>query len=536
MLEKWTRQTVKESMTSAMAEIRPVDAARGIYTVSESGDVTTWNVTRRFTISDWVGGGSYGQVCRGVDRDNGNAPVVIKRISDVFQSADDALRILREVAILRRLDHPNVIKVVDVIEPEPNTDPSTSRSHPFHLLYVVFQDGGMDLAKWSSSAKPHLSADDVRSLMKQMVGAVGYLHRCRVVHRDIKPANILIDPATFTLRIADFGLSRVIEVSEEEEHQGHHHRVWNFERPRAPSVDSHADAAPSPLADSFGSAVPLSRDDSGGSVSDDSDVEDDSPHLLQRWMTQHICTRWYRAPEVILCNGMYSQAVDVWSTGCIFAELLHLMQSPHARPDKDPLFPGRSCFPLSPRAVDRPKGYNPATDKTDQLNVIFSVMGSPSSSDIERLPCDGETKKYLQRLNRVQPTELGAKYSVATAACPLALDLMRGMLQFAPDLRVSSSQALRHDFLNPGHADVSVDSLVGDDGHERAKRTAVKMKQLDIEGLCQDQDPKTRRQKIAQLLRTESELIKLPDTPRERRGHGHRRAPSGASSDGAMDA
>jgi serine/threonine protein kinase len=150
----------------------------------------------------------------------------------------------------------------------------------------------MDLAKWSSSAKPHLSADDVRSLMKQMVGAVGYLHRCRVVHRDIKPANILIDPVTLTLRIADFGLSRVIEVSDAEEHQGHHHRVWNFERPRAPSVDDDMGETSPPVADSFGSAQPLSRGDSGSFESDDSDVESDSPDLIARMSTPLVVTRW----------------------------------------------------------------------------------------------------------------------------------------------------------------------------------------------------------------------------------------------------
>jgi serine/threonine protein kinase len=207
------------------------------------------------------------------------------------------------------------------------------------------------------------------------------------------------------------------------------------------------------------------------------------------------------------------------------------MQPLATRPPKDPLFPGRSCFPLSPR---QEKGYNPATDRTDQLNVIFSVLGSPSVPDIDRLPSDPQTKQYLKRLARVEPADLSQKYSVAHAACPGALDLLKSMLQFAPDLRISSSSALRHDFLNPDHrADITVDSLVGDDGHERAKRAAVKLKQLDIEGLCHDR--KTRRQSIAQLLRTESELIKYPETPRERRGHGHRRTPSGASIDGTMD-
>jgi mitogen-activated protein kinase 1/3 len=522
-----------------MSSITPIDEAHGLYQVANSEATCTWNVTRRFAITEWVGGGSYGQVCRGFDRDNRNAPVVIKRIADVFQTSEDALRILREVAILRRLDHPNIVKVVDILEPEPNTDPATLHTHPFHVLYVVFQDGGVDLAKWSTTARPQLSADNVRHLMKQMVGAVGYLHRCRVVHRDIKPANILIDPVTLTLRVADFGLSRVIEVSEQEEHQGHHHRVWNFERPRAPSVDDDMGEASPVAADSFGSVEPLQRGDSGSFESDDSDVESDSPALLQRAMSHHVVTRWYRAPEIILCNGQYSQAIDVWSTGCIFAELLFLMQPPATRPSKDPLFPGRSCFPLSPR---QERGYNPATDKTDQLNVIFSVLGSPSNEDVERIPCDLPTKQYLKRLGRVEPADLRAKYSAASAACPDALDLMVNMLKFAPDLRVSSSQALRHEFLNPGHAVVTVDGLVGDDGHERAKRTAVKLKQLDIEGLCSDR--KTRRQSIGLLLRTESELIKFPDTPRERRltgggqpggQPGHRRSLSGASNDGVMD-
>ena len=246
-----------------MTTITRIDEARGLYEVSNAESRSTWNVTRRFGITEYVGGGSYGQVCRGFDRDNANAPVVIKRIPDVFQTSEDALRILREVAILRRLDHPNIVKVVDILEPEPNTDPATCLTHPFHVLYVVFQDGGVDLAKWSSTVRPHLNADTVRSLMRQMVGAVGYLHRCRVVHRDIKPANILIDPVTLTLRVADFGLSRVIEVSEQEEHQGHHHRVWNFERPRAPSVgDDMADASPR-AEESFGSVEPLQRGDSG---------------------------------------------------------------------------------------------------------------------------------------------------------------------------------------------------------------------------------------------------------------------------------
>lgn len=62
-------------------------------------------------------------------------------------------------------------------------------------------------------------------------------------------------------------------------------------------------------------------------------------------------TRWYRAPEVILLLEYYTQAIDVWAVGCIFAELLSMMKENFATVfERQPLFPGHSCFPLSPGA------------------------------------------------------------------------------------------------------------------------------------------------------------------------------------------
>ena len=60
-------------------------------------------------------------------------------------------------------------------------------------------------------------------------------------------------------------------------------------------------------------------------------------------------TRWYRAPELILLEKDYSDQIDVWAVGCIFAELLSMIKEnfPDASMRK-PLFPGKSCFPLSP--------------------------------------------------------------------------------------------------------------------------------------------------------------------------------------------
>jgi mitogen-activated protein kinase 1/3 len=70
---------------------------------------------------------------------------------------------------------------------------------------------------------------------------------------------------------------------------------------------------------------------------------------LKRELTGHVVTRWYRAPELILLEKDYGEAIDVWSVGCIFAELLSMMKENVPNPlERKPLFPGGSCFPLSP--------------------------------------------------------------------------------------------------------------------------------------------------------------------------------------------
>jgi mitogen-activated protein kinase 1/3 len=490
-----------------MSKITVTDAERGLYEVSHQHESTSWNVTPRFFLTEWVGGGTVGQVCRGVDRGNGNAPVVIKRIAEVFLESVSAVNILREIAILRRLNHPNVIRIVDVIQPELNTDPDSCVNYPFRVLYVVLQDGGIDLQKWMDTTE-NLTPDSLRSIMKQLVSAYGYIHRCRVTHRDIKPANILIDPATLTVRICDFGLSRVIEIKDDELNQGHHH-PWTFE-PHKAQVASFSDAC--------GSA---SSNGSGGGdfSSDDSDVESDSPGILERVFSGSIvATRWYRAPEVCVCRGFYSQAIDVWSIGCVFAELLHCMQPGLRDTSQRVLFPGRFCR-------SETGNYTQSIRHDELLGAFFIALGEPSCSDVEELAvkageaagprAEKETRNLLRSYPQRPPhapTDWKAKYSAAIAKCPAALQLLTQMLTYSPAKRVTLSQALRHDFLNPDHAQVSVDSLVHSDrGHEMAMRSAVAIRQLDIERRIRNPtNPRVKRDRkiIAEMLIRECELMK----------------------------
>lgn len=77
------------------------------------------------------------------------------------------------------------------------------------------------------------------------------------------------------------------------------------------------------------------------------------PEKMTKKLTKHVVTRWYRAPEVILMSEFYSYAIDIWSLGCIFAELLNMMKdNVENYHERQPLFPGTCCYPLSPATTN----------------------------------------------------------------------------------------------------------------------------------------------------------------------------------------
>mmetsp|Transcript_45262 Transcript_45262/g.60086 ORF Transcript_45262/g.60086 Transcript_45262/m.60086 type:complete len:151 (+) Transcript_45262:1544-1996(+) len=87
---------------------------------------------------------------------------------------------------------------------------------------------------------------------------------------------------------------------------------------------------------------------------------------MTKELTRHVVTRWYRAPEVILMNEFYSYSIDMWSVGCIFAELLSMMEQNFPDPfSRVPLFPGKSCYPLSPGTAANPSKSKEEREKDD---------------------------------------------------------------------------------------------------------------------------------------------------------------------------
>ena len=117
---------------------------------------------------------------------------------------------------------------------------------------------------------------------------------------------------------------------------------------------------------------------------------------MTRVLTGHVVTRWYRAPELILLEKEYGPAIDVWSVGCIFAELLGMMkESAPTYLDRKPLFPGKSCFPLSPDRAAAEEKHGFPVSKNDQLSIIFDVIGTPAEDDISFVT-DNKAQEYLQ--------------------------------------------------------------------------------------------------------------------------------------------
>ena len=132
-------------------------------------------------------------------------------------------------------------------------------------------------------------------------------------------------------------------------------------------------------------------------------------------LTKHVVTRWYRAPEVILAQDTYNLKIDMWSVGCIFAELLSMMKENQSHfMDRRPLFPGEACHLLSPTTFaendDDIKEFDLKVNQNDQLGKIFQVIGTPQEKDMDFIKNDEKACKYLKLFKSCEPENLEVKY------------------------------------------------------------------------------------------------------------------------------
>ncbi|KAH8388637.1 hypothetical protein KR093_011739 [Drosophila rubida] len=130
-------------------------------------------------------------------------------------------------------------------------------------------------------------------------------------------------------------------------------------------------------------------------------------------MTGYVATRWYRAPEIMLNWMHYSQTVDIWSVGCIMAELI----------TRRTLFPG--------------------TDHIHQLNLIMEMLGTPPEDFMKKISSEN-ARNYILSL---PPMKRISFSEIFAGANPLAVDLLEKMLELDADKRITAEQALAHPYL-----------------------------------------------------------------------------------------
>jgi serine/threonine protein kinase len=150
----------------------------------------------RFRIERTLGVGMFAKVHLGVDDATGERYALKVMRKDALEALDMAKYARREAFVLRRLDHPNVVRLVEAVQSDKK------------LFLVMPVAPGVELL--ALVADGPLSEDVARPFVRQLVDAVAYLHRKGVAHRDLKPENIIADPATRTLQVIDFGLTGIV--------------------------------------------------------------------------------------------------------------------------------------------------------------------------------------------------------------------------------------------------------------------------------------------------------------------------------------
>ena len=318
------------------------------------GARTTWvgrhafDVDERYNPLKIIGRGAYGVVCSAIDgapmargRVGTSRRVAVKKLTNCFDSLVEARRALREVHLLRRLRHENVIKLVDVMMP-------TNEIGRVSDVYLVYELMDTDLHQIIRSDQTLLD-EHCQYFMYQILRGLKYVHSANVLHRDLKPSNILLN-ANCDLCICDFGLARSMVE------EGH-------------------------------------------------------------MMTSYVVTRWYRAPELLLNSEEYAASIDMWSVGCILAEIIA----------RKPLFPGK--------------------DFIHQMHLIIETLGSPEEADLEFIS-SSYARKYIGALPRKPKIDFASLYPRANV---LVVDLLERILVFNPHRRISVVEALAHPYLASLH-------------------------------------------------------------------------------------
>ena len=397
-----------------------------------------------------LGQGSYGKVIAAIDKTT-KKKVAIKKVNELFEDLVDSKRVLREITLLRFMKNQFIVELLDI--------EYDKKDKNFDCIYLIFECLPSDLKKLIKSST-FLTMDDVRMYVYHILCGLKYIHSCAVLHRDLKPGNILLDK-NYQIKICDFGLARCVnmdtddeiveqvpeqkqidtsKLSKHSEFLNKYAGVNNNEKEKNEVKEDKKD-------DTTKSKESSSTTKSGKNRGPPPKLKFLKNQKKEQILSVHVVSRWYRAPELILIETNYTSSIDVWSVGCIFGELMMMIkENAKTFMDRTPLFPGQSCFPLSPSGSKKVKvnEFGFPNEKADQLNIIFDVIGSPDEESMGFVS-DPNAVLYLKSLSQKKKNKINFKAKFPGSS-EESLDLLQKMLIFDPKKRITVQQSLEHPF------------------------------------------------------------------------------------------